>query len=428
MFIFILINGIMNYWTFLYERSVYSSKMFKEQINDLQSNDLNPIDPTYIADIEYENIIGHTKPILHQNSRFIFVAEGSGQIRVNNSEFPLEKYSLISVAPWMTTEITEVREKIIIYIFKYSFDLFKRNLFDLYENRDMINYISRALYENNVSHNQKGLIHSFRKAFEISCNIDNIPKNIINSLYLSYLLEIASFHSLYFENNTIDLKTKPEIINYIYNNSDKKITLNELSKVFFMSNSNISRYIYKQTNLTFSELLNEIRITKATELLIHTNLNISEISTILGFSNKSHFIKSFKNLKDMTPTQFRSLYKGKKIKNDELLNASIVEYIYSNCTNNLTLSEVSIEFNMSPVQINKNLKMIVGKTFAELLNYARINKACKIMLSTDESITNIAFDVGYNTFKTFYRNFVKIKKFTPKEFRSTIEMEKNKEN
>ena len=223
-----------------------------------------------------------------------------------------------------------------------------------------------------------------------------------------------------------DTTDKKNILSYIYNHSDKKITLDELSKIFFMSNSNISRYINSETNLTFFELLNEIRVKKAIELLIHTDMTTSEIASILGYFDKSHFIKNFKNIINENPNDYRKRYKENN-KLSKNIYSSIINYIYNNSSSNISINEVSDMFSTSPIQINKNLKILIGKTFNEFINYVRINKAAKLILSTDESITNIAFEVGYNTVKTFYRNFIKIKNITPREFKNTIKIDDTKE-
>lgn len=401
--------------------------MIKENKASLQSNEQNPIDPTIIADIDYEKISIKTSPILHQSSRFIYVIDGNGKIKIDNNIFNIEKNCLISVVPWAITEIIEVNKPLKIYVLKYSFDLFNKNLFNIYDNESRTVLISKTVLNQAISYHEESLINTFKKAFELTRSQENIPKNIINSLFFSYILEIGASHALYFESKEeVDTKDKKNILSYIYNNSDKKITLDELSKIFFMSNSNISRYINSETNLTFFELLNEIRVKKAVELLIHTDMTVSEIASFLGYFDKSHFIKNFKSIINVNPNEFRRCYKGNNNYSDNVYS-EIVNYIYNNSSTNITINEISEMFNTSPVQINKNLKILIGKTFNEFLNYVRINKAAKLILSTDESITNIAFEVGYNTVKTFYRNFIKIKNITPREFRNTISIDDIKE-
>ena len=50
-----------------------------------------------------------------------------------------------------------------------------------------------------------------------------------------------------------------------------------------------------------------------------------------------------------------------------------------------------------------------------------------MLLTTDAAITDIGFQVGYNTVKTFNRNFVKLKNMSPGNFRKTILFQKGSE-
>ena len=63
------------------------------------------------------------------------------------------------------------------------------------------------------------------------------------------------------------------------------------------------------------------------------------------------------------------------------------------------------------------------KNFKNFLNFVRINKSTKLLLKTDMQITDIAFEVGYNTVKTFNRNFLKYQKMLPTEFRKNLKLQ-----
>ena len=91
----------------------------------------------------------------------------------------------------------------------------------------------------------------------------------------------------------------------MYSHLNEKQTLAKLSGVFFMSESAISKYIYNVTNYTFNDLLNEMRITKATDLLVNTDLNQEEIAQLVGYNDSSHFSKTFKEQANVTPKEYR---------------------------------------------------------------------------------------------------------------------------
>ena len=59
------------------------------------------------------------------------------------------------------------------------------------------------------------------------------------------------------------------------------------------------------TGLGVNDYINRLRIEKSVYLLTNTNLNINEISYEVGFTYPRYFSTSFKQIKGMTPTQFK---------------------------------------------------------------------------------------------------------------------------
>lgn len=56
-------------------------------------------------------------------------------------------------------------------------------------------------------------------------------------------------------------------------------------------------------------------------------------------------------------------------------------------------------------------------TFTEYLNNYRISQACYLLKNSNQSIGEIAINCGYNSLRTFHRNFRKITEMTPNEYR-----------
>ncbi|MDR3376582.1 MAG: AraC family transcriptional regulator [Ancalomicrobiaceae bacterium] len=54
----------------------------------------------------------------------------------------------------------------------------------------------------------------------------------------------------------------------------------------------------------------------------------------------------------------------------------------------------------------------------EYINHLRIYKACQLLAETDDQITSIALEVGYDTLSTFNRNFMRLNGRTPSAFRA----------
>lgn len=99
-------------------------------------------------------------------------------------------------------------------------------------------------------------------------------------------------------------KIAEEIKEYMEQNFSQKISLNELSKEFFLSPQYISSVFSTQTGYTPIEYLNKIRIVKAKELFLSGNDNISKVAEQVGISDIHYFYKVFKQVEKKTPTQF----------------------------------------------------------------------------------------------------------------------------
>ena len=94
---------------------------------------------------------------------------------------------------------------------------------------------------------------------------------------------------------------------YVYNNCDKKISLQLLATNFHLSKSYVSNLISKHANTSLPLILLNFRMEKAKNLLIDSNLPINEISKSSGFDSTSYFCCQFKNIFKMTPKQFRAV-------------------------------------------------------------------------------------------------------------------------
>ena len=83
------------------------------------------------------------------------------------------------------------------------------------------------------------------------------------------------------------------------------IKISDLCKRLHMSESSAYRMFEKHYGMSFSDHLKQYRIGKACELLASTNFPIALVAEKTGFKNISNFNRQFKELKMMTPTEFR---------------------------------------------------------------------------------------------------------------------------
>ncbi|MCC8066683.1 MAG: helix-turn-helix transcriptional regulator, partial [Clostridiales bacterium] len=72
---------------------------------------------------------------------------------------------------------------------------------------------------------------------------------------------------------------------------------------------NLSRLFKKETGVSIQDFINNVRVEKAANLLRYSEESLSEIAEYVNFPSQSYFGKIFRQKKQMTPKQYRELYK-----------------------------------------------------------------------------------------------------------------------
>ncbi len=102
----------------------------------------------------------------------------------------------------------------------------------------------------------------------------------------------------------------------------------------------------------------------------------------------------------------------------ELVRPSI-EYMTANYQGDLTIDELAEASHLSKSYFMSCFKKAVGMTAFEFLAQLRIKAACEMLINTDASIADIAFNCGYRNLSNFNRQFLAVNKCTPKDYRKT---------
>ncbi len=95
-----------------------------------------------------------------------------------------------------------------------------------------------------------------------------------------------------------------------------------------------------------------------------------------------------------------------------------VDYLLQNYDQKIELHEMADLANMTPNSFCRYFKKRTSKTFSRYLTDLRIGMAAKLLVETDKSVNQIAFESGFNSLSNFNDHFKKIKNQNPTEFRS----------
>lgn len=174
-------------------------------------------------------------------------------------------------------------------------------------------------------------------------------------------------------------RNEAALLRYIYTHLNEKLTITELSAMFYMSEGSIRKYIREVSGLSFFDLLAEMRVTRTMNFLLYTDFTLEEIAGILGYVDASHMSKVFAARMGTKAGEYRKTYQliSEQCGIRETRRAyDIVCSIYRNYAEKLTAESVAKEFGISRDELQRMLLCLVEKNFDSFLNYVRVQQAC----------------------------------------------------
>ncbi|TCD28349.1 AraC family transcriptional regulator [Pedobacter psychrodurus] len=103
--------------------------------------------------------------------------------------------------------------------------------------------------------------------------------------------------------------------------------------------------------------------------------------------------------------------------NNEERITGIYNYMIKNHDTNISLNNIANYANMNPAAFCRYFKKATSKTFSDSLNDIRVGIACKKLINTELSIAEIGYACGYQSISYFNRQFKKVKRINPSEYR-----------
>ena len=283
-------------------------------------------------DVEY--LEEPVKAVIHNIPKLLFFTEGTGKIKIYNKEFDVVPNTLLMIFPWEIVEITQVEKPLAMMKISYNsvFNNFILNSLNRYKKskNNILSLIKKipVVYFNKIEaktiknifyeiKNEVGLesLSDFKPFFDIRKE-ENAAKDEFDLSTVYITNKLTELIILIAKKNIRDEKctNKKEeedtnIVKYIYAHLNEKLTLNKLSVIFFMSESSISKYLEEVTGFMFNDLLRHMRISKALNLLVYTDLNIEEIAHLVGFVDGAHISNLCSKHLKMSPNKYREKYK-----------------------------------------------------------------------------------------------------------------------
>ena len=167
-----------------------------------------------------------------------------------------------------------------------------------------------------------------------------------------------------------------KVIDYVINNLDRSVSLDELAQVSFFSPYHFHRIFVAVTGETVNGFTNRVRLEKAARLLKFSKASVADIAYDCGFSSGATLSRSFKQYFELSPTSYR---KSGQIENSKIRKAlpPIQQY---HC--DMSVAEMQAKF---PVEVkafpqrriaylrvpNSFEEGVALKAFGELVDWAK---------------------------------------------------------
>lgn len=165
----------------------------------------------------------------------------------------------------------------------------------IFENHFSDDYISDLMLKTYSEYNSK----SETRFFAIKGYVYLLISYLIKKYSVAQLTEAR--HRQYIEK----LERINAIIKYIRENYRENLTTSMIADLFHMSEGHLCHCFKEMTGKTIKEYINLVRIEKASDLIIASDMSILEVALSCGFNDVNYFSRCFKKIKGNCPTSLR---------------------------------------------------------------------------------------------------------------------------
>lgn len=269
--------------------------------------------------LQYDNL-EHFYDQLHHHPelQLIYILKGTGDLFVGDSIttfksgnlflFGSNQSHLLKSDPRYFRDHCSEKSKSISIFFRE--DSLGEGFFELAETNVIKGLIDRSDHSlqfspdvaERIGSRMKDLID--KKGFERFLEILSILNSLAQTEDYKYLAGISSAHP------PTDKESERinNVISYILKNYNEDIELGTIAEIANYSKAAFCRFFKQRTRKTFTEFLNEVRISQACKLLRNTDLNISQICFESGYNNVSNFNRQFKRITNTTPKEYKDKF------------------------------------------------------------------------------------------------------------------------
>lgn len=240
----------------------------------------------------------------HPELELTLIYRGHGTRFIGDSILPFSDLDLVLVGKnlphhWVSQGIENDQ---IAYVFQFSDELFK-----MFRECDRLQVLferaKRGVLFKNPNYQLIKDIQTFGDLNELE-RISTLIKLLGNlEVHQEYSLLASEHYKVRIEKTSGQFKFS-RINNYILENLDKRLTVNKVAQIAHMVPQSFCRWFKKHSGYSFISFVNISRIENACQLLLTKDLSIQTIAFSSGFESISHFNRTFRKIKGLSPSDY----------------------------------------------------------------------------------------------------------------------------
>jgi len=250
-------------------------------------------------------------PHRHDFFEVLFLQKGSGYHVIDGNKYEIKPPSVFFMSPGQAHKL-ELSQDIEGYIFIFTSDFYLLNRIN---QNSLIEFpFFYTIHQDNppLLLNNEGDVRFLETLFrqgiaEIDQQGDHIP-DMMRSILDLILTTCAARYPV---NENLLNKGKGQILvkkffHLIEENNQKNLSLSDYASLIGVTANHLTQTVKVLTGKTSLQIIKSKQLLEIKRLLVHTNLNVSEIANQLNFEDPSYFSKFFKRETGLTPLLYRS--------------------------------------------------------------------------------------------------------------------------
>lgn len=366
-----------------------------------------------------------TPSVAEDDSLFIYVKSGSGHLTVNGVVFDLypgafcwlQSYHVFSLAPaWGSA----LELQVLVYDYPLSsYMTYRSNV------PNNLTTFSTGMPVYALSGSRKTYAEELLEEFRLYNGDHDSGANLIKSAILgqlSYLfIELSKEYTATHTHIRHQWPLGWILSLFIAYSCAEDLDPKNVAESFGVSVPTLNRELRITTGMNFAQSVNRARINLAASAILFSELSFHFIATYCGFRSEVAFYRTFRELKGMTPQEYREYAIATQGTPRKMISETverILFYIHSNYREQISLKTIAQELYISENIIRTLLAENLNTNFKDILSSYRLRYAESMLVVSDMPILDVSLASGFNSERTFTRLFKERNGITPSAYRA----------